>query len=784
MHLKRLEIAGFKSFADSIKLDLEPGITAVVGPNGCGKSNIIDAVRWCLGEMSAKSLRSSMMLDVVFNGSGSRPPQNMAEVTLTFDNSDKRLPIDFSDVSITRRLFRSGESEYYINRTQCRLRDIKELFLDTGMGEDGYSSLEQGKVEWILQAKPEERRELFEEAAGVSKYRARREEALRKLEKVEIDLSRIADILLVTDDQIRKLENAVNRAKTYERIKAELRVMEVGDWLHHIDAGSTEISALDQQITESQKSSEELNTQVHQHDAQVSEHRLALTQFEEELLSANTTLNQIDSEIKISEERLRSSKQRQQDIEQQRLTTEANKAREQNRANELDSQTAQLTQALEELRGSGLSFQTDFDSAKGKFDEAFAMLEQKKNAVKELRESMATLEQRRQRAQTELAQVNAEISRLDARGESVQRDQERHAADAAETARQIEETSISVEALRRQLGDKNSVLDRVSAALGDGSKKEIELRLRISSAAEDIARLQGQIQSTRDIQSHDPYLAGANAVMSHGLSGISGPLARLITTDPLHHDLVAATLGEHLSDLVAETSDDAQHAISYLRESKNGRARIWILDRLETLPRHGLGDLGSGTFLSTYIQSDAKHRGLIEHLVASHIVQGHDVFGSAFINGGTDPSSWKSHISHRLPEWEKQLETLVSQKKSWETESQELHANIVTLTQEKEVARKDTDGVKIQLGSFASWAWEINAAQTRFGKRDASFGAQRRTRARRQASARRTENTVERDIGRAADRRRWRRRSHPSVANRADGIPAILRANVRAFNAP
>jgi chromosome segregation protein len=156
MYLKRMEVSGFKSFADHMKLDFEPGLTAVVGPNGCGKSNIIDAIRWCLGEMSAKSLRSNLMLDVVFNGSGSRPASNLAEVTLTFDNTDKRLPIDFSDVSITRKLFRSGESEYFINKTQCRLRDIKELFLDTGMGEDGYSSMEQGKVEWILSAKPEE----------------------------------------------------------------------------------------------------------------------------------------------------------------------------------------------------------------------------------------------------------------------------------------------------------------------------------------------------------------------------------------------------------------------------------------------------------------------------------------------------------------------------------------------------------------------------------------------------------------------------------------------------
>jgi chromosome segregation protein len=169
MYLKKVEICGFKSFADKIKLDFEPGITAIIGPNGCGKSNTSDAIRWCLGETSARSLRSHQMMDVIFAGSQSRAATGMAEVSLTFDNSQNVLPIDYSEVTVTRRMFRSGESEYFINKVQCRMKDIRDLFLDTGIGAEGYSVMEQGKVEFILTAKPEERRELFEEAAGVSK---------------------------------------------------------------------------------------------------------------------------------------------------------------------------------------------------------------------------------------------------------------------------------------------------------------------------------------------------------------------------------------------------------------------------------------------------------------------------------------------------------------------------------------------------------------------------------------------------------------------------------------
>src|ERR1700694_4917661 len=220
-------MVGFKSFADKTRVEFEPGITAVVGPNGCGKSNIADAVRWALGEMSAKSLRSQHMMDVIFNGTANRPSQGMSEVSLTFDNTSHQLPIDFTEVTIARRLFRSGESEYFINKTQCRLKDVKDLFLDTGVGNDGYYVMAQGKIEFILSAKPEERRELFEEAAGVSKYKARREEALRKLAKVEQDMLRLNDSLAIYKQQIDSVRSACRKARSHQKLQEELRNLEI-----------------------------------------------------------------------------------------------------------------------------------------------------------------------------------------------------------------------------------------------------------------------------------------------------------------------------------------------------------------------------------------------------------------------------------------------------------------------------------------------------------------------------------------------------------------------------
>ena len=223
MYLKAIELQGFKSFSNKMKFPLEPGITCVIGPNGCGKSNVVDSIRWCIGEMSWKSLRLPSMMDVIFSGTVKKPAQSMAEVNMTFDNEDRKLALDFKEITITRKIYRSDESEYFINRVQCRLKDIREMFLDTGIGSEGYAIIDQGEVETVLSATPEQRREMFEEASGVSKYKAKREEAIRKLDRVDLDLGRLADSMTLIDDQLKKLSNDAKRAKLQQKYKEELK---------------------------------------------------------------------------------------------------------------------------------------------------------------------------------------------------------------------------------------------------------------------------------------------------------------------------------------------------------------------------------------------------------------------------------------------------------------------------------------------------------------------------------------------------------------------------------
>src|SRR5208282_1211356 len=336
MHLKSVEIVGFKSFAEKTRLEFQPGITAILGPNGCGKSNVMEAVRWCLGEMSWKSLRSPSMIDVIFNGNTSRSPLSLAEVTLTFDNASSQLAVEYAEVSVTRRLYRSGESEYFLNRTSCRLRDIRELFLDTGIGGDGYAIIDQGGVDFILRSKPEERRSLFEEAAGVAKYRVKREEALRKLEKVEADLARLQDSIALINEQIKKLDSDARKAKLYQKYKEELNSQEVGQILQEIGAISAE---MERDSAASNPISENLRNRQLELDAQ--EGRLAALRLER--TEQDAAVNEVHQKIAALKSEIGRLEERIQNTLQSFKETETQKA----------SQSRDLEQTLDRLQRMG-----------------------------------------------------------------------------------------------------------------------------------------------------------------------------------------------------------------------------------------------------------------------------------------------------------------------------------------------------------------------------------------------------------------------------------------------
>ncbi|NTV52676.1 MAG: AAA family ATPase, partial [Candidatus Firestonebacteria bacterium] len=315
MYFKRLEMSGFKSFVDQTTLDFEPGITAVVGPNGCGKSNVVDSIRWVLGETSARALRGARMEDVIFNGTDQRKAVGMAEVTLAIDNADHFLPTDHDEVTLTRRTYRSGESEYLLNKVPCRLRDIHDLLSNTGLGTNAYSFLEQGKIDLIVSSKPGDRRFVFEEAAGISKYRDRKDEALRKLESTEQNFLRVNDIVVEIKRQIGTLERQASKAKRYQELKQELTTLEVSRGRKDLAQRRRELRKLEHAWGDRQNVIRELEGGQETLEADLTGFDRELGTLEAALSQAQTAAHQVAENMVKAEEFIASSDLRKEDLQ-------------------------------------------------------------------------------------------------------------------------------------------------------------------------------------------------------------------------------------------------------------------------------------------------------------------------------------------------------------------------------------------------------------------------------------------------------------------------------------
>ena len=344
MKIKKLEVHGFKSFVDKSVLVFPKGVTGIVGPNGCGKSNIVDAIRWVLGEQNARHLRGKLMEDIIFNGSESRKPIGMSEVVLTLSNEEGIAPaayVNFTEIEIARRLYRSGESEYYINKVQCRLKDIVDLFTDTGIGTRAYSIIEQGQVGWLVNAKPEDRRALFEEAAGINKYKHRKDAALRRLDATKQNLTRVSDIINEVKRQMNSLNRQAKKAEKYKVMREELKGFE-------LFLSSEEHKTLKQKRTESEKRLEmlkerdiELSTAVSQKQSNLEDVRARYIKEESALKDIRQKAFEIDSNIKDKEKELQASEMRAAEL----------KRNEERLVREIDGMNAQQNNLRQEIEG-------------------------------------------------------------------------------------------------------------------------------------------------------------------------------------------------------------------------------------------------------------------------------------------------------------------------------------------------------------------------------------------------------------------------------------------------
>src|SRR5881398_314221 len=297
MHLQSLELLGFKSFADKTVFNFHEGTTAIVGPNGCGKSNVLDAVRWALGEQSAKSLRGDEMADVIFNGADTRKPVGFAEVSLTFSNCAEELGIEWHDVRVTRRVYRDGNSEYLLNKTPCRLRDIQSLFADTGVARSAYWMMEQGKIDMVLSSRPEDRRAVFEEAAGVTKYKTQKKEALRKLEATDANLLRIGDIIKEVKRQIGSLQRQAGKARRYQALHDDLRVLDTHYSRKQLEVLETDLAHCQAEIARLGESEDLARAKIETDENELAEQRNDLEEIDARIAGSRSELQHLESEL-------------------------------------------------------------------------------------------------------------------------------------------------------------------------------------------------------------------------------------------------------------------------------------------------------------------------------------------------------------------------------------------------------------------------------------------------------------------------------------------------------
>lgn len=638
MYLKRLEMVGFKSFAERTRLEFEPGVTAIVGPNGCGKSNVVDALRWCLGEMSAKSLRSKVLADVIFNGSANRAPSNLSEVSMTFDNSQNRLPIDYSEVTITRRLFRSGESEYFLNKSQCRLKDIKELFLDTGIGEEGYSIIEQGRVEHVLSAKPEERRELFEEAAGVSKYKARREEALRRLERTQLDLDRLSDVIALTKEQMDKIEAAVRKARSYQKIQDNLKTLEIAHALYESKQLEEQMESMRQAMVMIENDLHAKITSTSQKEAELADLRWKETQLGEKLVEMNRRLSEIDGAISLAEQRQGTARERQAEIAHRDMVLDGEINQGHLRREELAKLSEEIQASLAEEAETARQSAGVLAACEASYNEKSGLLNSVQNVATEVQNALWKNTQDRTKLNNDLVAQRSLESRLEAQMAV-------NAKDLAKAEERLAQLKAELAAAESDGGTSAQSLAQAEAAVS-GAQAEVaardlgltEAQMAVARSQEDLFRTQAQLDAQEEWESSDVYARGTQAVLAARLPGLHGPVGRLISVSSADEVTVRRALGVHVNDLVADTLDDARAAIDFLSKGGHGRARVLVLDRLPQGAPGATVSVGQRALLDL-VRVDTRFEPVMRYLLSGWIASEGTLYGEGVLEGGADSSA-------------------------------------------------------------------------------------------------------------------------------------------------
>lgn len=630
MKLKKLELYGFKSFAQRTEIVFDEGITGIVGPNGSGKSNIGDAVRWVLGEQSAKTLRGASMSDVIFNGTQKRKPLSYCEVSLVFDNDDHALAMEAAEVMVTRRVYRNGESEYYLNRTACRLKDVVDLFRDTGIGKEGYSIIGQGRIDEILSRKSEDRRQVFEEAAGIVKFKARKEEADKKLQRTLENLERVDDILDELTKRLKPLEEQSRNARVYLELSTELKDLDLNLFLIRSDRARARLSELESELLTVQTILADTESNLTDKTTRRDETQNRIDQLEEAITKARTELMECAEHVHESQKKISALQSRRETRSEnrQRIVREQEEAQE--RLAEIEKDHARIQADVEKqhsliadaeqiLRAT----QDAAEKAQAKEKEADAALEAQKAAVIDQMNRLSDVRNDKTRLNTMQAQMETRLTEIEESSGALQEQEAalREALIAVE--KQLETENQHQQQCQEKLAQARQASDEADAAYAN-LRADVEKQSADMQAA--ASRHNVLTEMTRDMEGYNMAVRRAMTyAKQRGLTGVKGVLAQLMTVPQAYETAIDMALGAAQQNIVTDTEETAKELINYLRQNRLGRATFLPMSAIrgKTLygnERNALKLPGCLGVASELVQCAPEYRGIVENLLGRTVI--------------------------------------------------------------------------------------------------------------------------------------------------------------------
>ena len=629
MYLKRLELQGFKSFADKTILELRPGITTVIGPNGSGKSNISDAIRWVLGEQSMKSLRGTKSLDIIFAGTQNRKSLGFAEASLVFDNSDGALPIEFTEVTVTRKIYRSGETGYYINKTPCRLKDVLELFMDTGIGKDGYSIIGQGKIDEILSNKSEDRRHIFEEAAGIVKYRSRKEEAEKKLEHTKLNLLRINDIISEIEGNLGPLQTQSEKAKKYLNLREELKNIEVGLFVYNIEKYKENLQQIVQDIDVMQSQCNDEEGKLERVKILKEELKSSIDEITEQIenmsnlgFESQKEIEQLNSEINVAKTRITNNNEN-----NVRFTDEIQEQNE--KIQELKQELEQKEAKKDNLKQNKEKFEKELNEKQ----EELAQITEKLSAKElEIEGYKQTVEQNTDKKYELQSEINAQEINF----QNYEKRQNQIKQEIQTTISELDNTRMNKEEISKGFYESENKKNKAQKSLEEVAKQKQEANQKIKSFESNInilssdmrikeSRLKFLIETEKEkegyIKSVKSLLKDCENIKDLG-KGMHGVLANIIEVPDELETAIEMCLGASLQNIVTDTEEDAKKLVEHLRKNNLGRASFLPIasvkgKKLEKLKGNESGVIG---IASDLVKFNKKYEQIILNLLGRTVI--------------------------------------------------------------------------------------------------------------------------------------------------------------------